>query len=309
MHTRFGIRALAVTLFLAFSVAPGQDPAGPPRLDRSKPVPSKADVIAAWQKRQDAIKTFRFAWTEQQTHPQGRLPNPRHVEREWSAIPALLVDRSYRVAKTLAVDGNMMRYAFELDRAEEADGIRVVSTHGEQRGLGVRRHYSYVSVFDGQRGETRLSSLTGSPPAAIRRAATNEDAQNLDTRALLLAFRPLDAVMGHLLMDRAVTNGGRVFYKGRSTFLLEERHDPSGWKTVLWLEPERDFVVSRFTVLFEQKWIVDMDIDYKQDQHWAWIPSGWSITEMLTDGSRRLISTATVSSYSMNEAIGIEQFR
>ncbi|MDT4898531.1 MAG: hypothetical protein QOH25_3608 [Acidobacteriota bacterium] len=286
-----------------------QDPAGRPQLDRSKPVPAKSEVLKAWQKRQDAVKTFRFAWTEQQTHPKGWLPNPRYPEREWLAIPALYFDRSYSVSKTLAVDGNKMRYTFEIDRKEEADGVEVVVPQGENKGLGVRRNYSYMSLFDGQRGETRLSSLTGSPPAVIRQSVSNVDAQNLDTRVILMAFRPLDPLMGHLLIDRAVTNRMRTFYRDRSTFLLEERHDPSGWKTVLRLEPERDFLVSEYFVLFEQRPIVDIDIDYVEDARWGWIPNGWRITEMLADGSKRLVVEAKVSSYSINQPIGIEEFQ
>lgn len=285
------------TLAGALSLAPlalvGQDPTGQPQLDRSKPVPTKSEVIAAWQKRQDAMTTFEFVWSEQQNHPTGWLPNPRFTERERLAIPVLLVDRTYSVIKSLAVDGIRMRYSFEIDRREEAEG------------LGVRRHYAYASVFDGQLGEAGLTSLTESPPAAIRRVGTSLDAQNLDTRAILMAFRPLDGTMGHLLLDRAVTNQVRTFYKGRSTFLLEERHDPSGWKTVLWIEPERDFLVTRLAVLFEQKWIVDIDIDYRQDQRWGWVPSGWRVTQMLANGARRLVSSATVSSYKINVPIGI----
>jgi hypothetical protein len=175
--------------------------------------------------------------------------------------------------------------------------------------LGVRRNYRYGSVFDGQTGKTSLTSLLNSPPAAVGQSTTNVDAQNLDTRAILMAFRPLDPVMGHLLIDRGVTNERRAFYKGRSTFLFEERHDPSGWKTILWVEPERDFLVSRYAVLFEQKRVVDIDIDYVEDAKWGWIPSGWRITEMLTDGSKRLVSEAKVTSYSINQPIGIEEFQ
>ena len=286
-----------------------QDPAGRPQLDRSKPVPAKSEVIKAWQKRQDLIKTFRFLWAEQQTHPKGWLPNPRYAQREWLNIPGLLIDRSYTVSKTLAVDGNKMRYTFEIDRKEEPDGVRVKTPDNRSDGLGVRRNYTYVSVFDGQTEKISLSSLTDSPPAAILQTVTNVDAQNLDARAILMALRPLDPVMGHLLIDRAVTNQERTFYRGKSTFLLEERHDPSGWKTILWIEPERDFLVSRYVVLFEQKWIVDIDIDYVEDARWGWIPNGWRVTEMLTDGSRRLVAEAKVSSYSLNQPIGIEEFK
>lgn len=287
-----------------------QDPAGTPQLDRSKPVPAKSEVLKAWQKRQDAVKTFRFVWAEQQTHPKGWLPNPRYRQHEWSNIPGLLIDRSYSVSKTLAVDGNKMRYTFEIDRKEEPDGVRVMASGNTRAdGLGVRRNYSYVSVFDGQMGKTRLSSLMDSPPATTSQAMTNVDAQNLDTRVIMMALRPLDPLMGHLLIDRAVTNQARTFYKGKSTFLLEERHDPSGWKTVLWIEPERDFLVSRYAVLFEQKWIVDIDIEYVEDPRWGWIPNGWRVTQMLADGSKRLVAEARVSSYNINQPIGIEEFQ
>jgi hypothetical protein len=285
-----------------------QDERGRLQRDRSTPVPTKAQLVNVWQKRQDAFKTARFAWTEQQTHHKGWLPNPRFPEREWLNIPGLLIDRSYIVSKTLSLDGNKMRYTFEIDRREEPDGVDVIVPQGDNKGLGVRRNYSYISVFDGQVGKTRLTSLTGSPPLAIREAASNMDAQNLDTRPILMVLRPLDPVMGHLLLDRAVIPPGRFIYKGRSQITLEERHDPSGWKTNLWVDPERDFVVSRYSVAFEQKYVVVIDIDYAEDARWGWIPSGWQVAEMMADGSMRVVSVAKLSSYSINEHIGIEEF-
>jgi hypothetical protein len=304
--------AIAALAFPAVVAVAQQGPAARLQLgqrDHSRPVPAKSEVIAAWQKRQSAINTFRFAWTEDQVHPKGWLSNPRYPERERSAIPGLLVDRNYVVYKTLAVSGDKMRYSFELDRKEEPDGVDVVARQGANRGLGVRRKYSYVSVFDGRIGTTRVSSLLGSPPGTATQTTSNVDAQNLDARPILMAFRPLDAAMGHQLIDRAVTNLSRTFYKGKSTFLLEERHDPSGWKTILWIEPERNFLVSRYMVSFEQNHIVDIDIDYTQDARWGWIPSGWRVTEMLSDGSRRQIAAARVTSYSINVPIGAETFR
>ena len=306
---RAALTALAFPASVAFAQ---QGPAARLQLgqrDRSRPVPSKSEIIAAWQKRQSAINTFRFVWTEEQIHPKGWLSNPRYPERERSAIPGLLIDRSYVVSKTLAVAGDRMRYSFEIDRKEEPDGVDVIARQGANQGLGVRRKYSYVSVFDGRIGTTRVTSLLGSPPGTITQTTANIDAQNLDGRPILMSFRPLDAAMGHRLIDRAVTDLSRTFYKGKSTFLLEERHDPSGWKTILWIEPERDFLVSRYMVSFEQNHIVDIDIDYVRDARWGWIPNGWRVTEMLSDGSRRQVSVARVTSYSINVPIGAEAFR
>jgi hypothetical protein len=285
--------------------AQDRDRPGQLQRDPSKPVPSKAETLAAWQKRQSAVSTFSFVWTETQTHPTGWLSNPRYPERERAAIPPLFVDRTYVVSKTLAVDGSRMRYSFELDRKEEPDGVDVIAPQGGTRGLGVRRHYSYVSVFDGRTGTTRVTSFFDHPPATITQSAANVDAQNLDVRPILMAFRPLDPVMGHQLVDRAITNLARTFYRGKSIFLLEERHDPSGWKTILFIEPERDFLISRYVVEFEQRTIVDIDIDYVQDSQWGWIPNGWQITEMLADGSKRLVTVAKVASYSVNQPVRI----
>jgi len=303
------ITALTFPTAIALAQEGGSAPMRLGARDRSKPVPTKAETIAAWQKHQGTINTFRFAWTEQQTHPRGWLSNPRYPERERSAIPGILFDRSYVIAKTLAVSGNKMRYSFEIDRKEEPDGVDVIAPQGRNSGLGVRRHYSYVSVFDGQTGAVRLNSFLDHPPGTLLRATANVDAQDLDVRPILMAFRPLDAAMGHRLIDRAVTNLSRTFYRGKSTFLLEEQHDPSGWKTILWIEPERDFLVSRYMLSFEQKETVDIDIDYVPDARWGWVPSGWRVTEMLSDGSKRLVSVAKVTSYSINTPIGAEEFR
>jgi hypothetical protein len=300
----FAALAFPATVLLA-----QREDVGRLQIDRSRPVPARAEIITAWQKRQDAIDSFRFEWTEQQTHPSGWLSTPRYPERERSAIPGLRIDRSYVVTKTLAVAGDRMRYTFELDRPAEADSVRVIAREGSNQGLGVRRRYSYVSVFDGETGATRVTSLLGSPPPTINRTTANVDAQNLDGRPIMMAFRPLHPVMGHLLIDRAVTNLARQIYRGKSTFLLEERHDPSGWKTILWIEPERDFLVSRYVVLFEQRTIVDMVIDYVQDSRWGWIPDGWRVTGMLADGSRRVVTVAKVTSYAINVPIPSEQFR
>ena len=279
----------------ALAQEPPRDVFGTLPRDGSRPVATRAEILSAWQSRQGAIRTARFAWVEQQTHPKGWLANPRFPERERLAIPALREDHSYSVAKTLTIDGDKMRYTFELDRAEEPR-------------LGVGRHYRYVSVFDGRVGKVYLTSMINTPPPTTLSVTTNEDAQNVDTRPIMMALRALHPVMGHLLVERAVPNFGRRFYKGRSTMIIEERHDPSGWKTSLWIEPERGFLVSRYRVAFEQHIMVDIDIDYTNDARWGWIPTGWRVSELLADGSVRLVSTARVTSYSINTAIDASEF-
>ena len=285
------MRLIVVCLLLSRTVVTAQCvPGSQPQLDRSRPVPPKADVLATWRHRQSAINSFRFAWSEDQTQPRGWVPNPRYVERERLTAPGI-EDRHQVINKTLEVSGDTSRYSYVLDRRGE----------GDTTGNSNRRHYSYSyeSVFDGNRNITRATSLNDTPPTIVR-GNESRDAQNLDTRAILMALRPLDPILGDLLVDRAVPNLARTFYRDRSTFLLEERRDPLGWKTILWLEPERDFLVSRFVLMFENTCIVDMDIDYVRDASHGWIPTGWRVTELIADGSRRLVSTAKVSRYTIH---------
>ena len=285
------MRLIVVCLVLSRTVVAAQCvPGSQPQLDRSRPVPPKADVLATWRRRQSAIQSFRFAWSEDQTQPRGWVPNPRYVERERLTTPGI-EERHQVINKTLEVSGDTSRYTYALDRRAE----------GETTGNSNRRHYSYSyeSVFDGNRNIARATSLNDTPPTIVR-GNESRDAQNLDTRAILMALRPLDPILGDLLVDRAVPNLARTFYRDRSTFLLEERRDPLGWKTILWLEPERDFLVSRFVLMFENTCVVDMDIDYVRDPTYGWIPTGWRVTELIADGSRRLVSTAKVSRYTIH---------
>jgi len=279
------VRSAVVLAFSvsALTVQAQARPREPQELDRSRPVPRKSEVLDVWQRRQATIHSFSADWVETQAYPTGWVANPRYPERERLALPSLRRDRVYTISKSLTVTGDQMRYGFEVDRPEEADGVRVTSDRGND-GLGVHRHYTYASAFDGRETIVRQTTSLDSPPLSVTRFGANWDAQNLDMRAVLMAFRPLHPAMGHLLMDRAVTNGARTFYRGKSTFLLEEQHDPSGWKTILRIEPERDFLISEFLVLFEQNRIIDIDIDYTQDARWGWVPSGWRVTEMLADG-------------------------
>src|SRR5262245_2822176 len=113
-------------------------------------------------------------------------------------------------------------------------------------------------------------------------------AQNLDTRAIMMLFRPLDPGLGHALFDRAVTNGARQHYRGRSTFLWEEQRDPSGWKTMMRIDPERGFLVCRYGAYFEFQLMVDIDVEYSEDARWGWVPSGWRVSQRLADGSTRV---------------------
>ena len=66
--------------------------------------------------------------------------------------------------------------------------------------------------------------------------------------------------------------------------------------------------MTRLAVLFEQKAIVDVDIDYRRDPKWGWVPSGWRVVEMTSDHTRRLVAQAMVSAYGINVPLDPDRF-
>lgn len=260
------------------------------------PAPKRSAVLRAWRKRQDAVKSARFTWTERQAHIKGWVANPRYRERERLADSLQPEDGTYDVSKTLSFDGNKMRYSYDGKRGTVNPKILLPDY--------------YVSVFDGETAKTYQSSgITKSLVGSIRPEKKNIDAQNLDTRPILLTFRPLDPVMGYLPIGRAFTAYRRYKYKGRSIMAVEERHDSTGWKASLWIEPERDFIVRRCLLYLHGKIVVDIEIDYNHDPKCGWVPRGWQVLQMKPDGTKWESAVAEVSSYSINVPIGIEEFQ
>src|SRR5881394_2229478 len=62
------------------------DAAGQVKRDLSKPVPSKAEIINAWRRRQNNVAAFYFAWTEEECHRRGSswFATPRKTRRHWA---------------------------------------------------------------------------------------------------------------------------------------------------------------------------------------------------------------------------------
>jgi len=61
---------------------------------------------------------------------------------------------------------------YEIDRKEEPDGVRLKSPTGDNKGLGVGRNYSYISVFDGQNGKNPSLLADGLAPRCYQ---SNDD--------------------------------------------------------------------------------------------------------------------------------------
>lgn len=121
-------------------------------------------------------------------------------------------------------------------------------------------------------------------------------------RPVLLAIRPLDPNLGLLGAGRAAVTAGRdnSWRRMESLMVLELPRDADGWKTSLWLDPERDFVIRRYLVVKGDLPVVEQTIDYFRDARFGWLPCRWVVNRTKPTGMLWRSAQARVTAISIN---------
>jgi hypothetical protein len=170
----------------------------------------------------------------------------------------------------------------------------------------------YLSTFDGNRGMRWHAGRGGGGPVgtgAILSQPVFDDALNVHLKAITLCLRPLDPNFdgGAPLSDFEIVSRDDAV-DGRSCMLLRQRADASKHNVVflLYVDPERDFVVLRWATEVDGKLWAQLDIAYAQDAVIGWVPSGWNL--FMPRGTNPERYTCTVTDYALNEPLSDKLF-
>lgn len=164
----------------------------------------------------------------------------------------------------------------------------------------------YLSTFDGNRGmRWHAGRGGGGPPqgqGTILSPPVFDDALNVQLRAITLCLRPLDPNFdgGVPLSDFEMVSRDETI-DGRSCLLLRQRADASKHNVVnlLYVDPERDFVVLKWATEVDGKLWAQVDTTYAEDAAIGWVPSGWNL--FMPGGVNSERYTSTVTDYALNE--------
>jgi hypothetical protein len=125
---------------------------------------------------------------------------------------------------------------------------------------------------------------------------------------LLLAFRGLHPTMAPLpgiqhanLLDRSEQ------IRGSECIVLERRLGAGLAKQRLCIDPKCDYCIRRFWVTSGDKDEVQIDIEYREEDH-EWQPTSWKSTSLSTDGHLFESLSAEVTQHELNPALNDDTF-
>jgi len=247
--------------------------------------PEQAETIAAWQRRPKRDPTPSAS--------SGRRPEPirpvgfpiRDIRTASAASCAIRGPHLCRRQKRFR-GRQQDALQFRARPARKSRWRRRDTRPGWKSGAGRSAAYAYASVFDGHLGTTRVTSFFDHPPPLRSRHGERRRA-DLDTRPILMAFRAARSRPGTPAHRSRSPKPAADLHIASNPLLLEERHDPPV-ETILFIEPERDFlsVATSWNSDREPLWILT---SIRPRRRVGWIPNAWRITEMLADGSKRLV--------------------
>ena len=127
------------------------------------------------------------------------------------------------------------------------------------------------------------------------------DLDHLLCQPLIFHFRPLDPRLGGVyrdncsLTDKAVINGRQCW------ILREDSLVPNEYRRYFFVDPERDWIVTRYVGDAGKHGKLQFDIDSVQDARGMWLPNKWRILRVeAADRPIQSFVTVELSDYSIN---------
>jgi hypothetical protein len=235
------------------------------------------DVVRAWKRREERIRSGRFAWTETRTVVKGAWVDPQDSKK---VVPPR--DLTWTIKTEWTWEGPRMRTTRKGSRWD----------HEKEEFLP----YDYVSVWDGTINKSfdpfrdQKVGIIGSGPL---------DLGLRDYFPMRMAYRPFIGFQpGRFTKSRE--SGDR---DGRPHIIVE---DTSGEQ--YWLDPARDFTVARYLLFQDRLPLVRMDISYRQDESGEWVPIAWTDVGLSREGRIEESSKNEVSDYALNVTVEPETF-
>jgi hypothetical protein len=255
-------------------------------------------IVAAWQARQERVRSFKFTWTERQTYTAGAILSERDGVKNPDGLVIPETTTTYDATFTLSVDGDRMRFI--------RDGI-AVST---KKGLFMQRS---ESVFDGEINKNYMApGAVEYPRGSVGNEQLNMDVHSVTVFPLLIAFRPFQAAMGRFSegLDGFALGTETAAVRGRQCVVLKETPNSAGAGVrTVWLDQERDFALLRLNHSTDGRTDWQIDINEHQRQGLDWVPVEWARTVVRPRGSYDLSTTARVAEHHINVPLDEKEFQ
>jgi len=249
------------------------------------------DVLKSWNTRSERVASARFEWTEDNISL-----NRRSLEKAVPEIEHISVKGSHTL---LIFDGEKFRY----------ESIGLTYRNG-LNGEELKR----ISSFNGKLEQVFYpKGVVPLDRGIISECGSFGGIRSLPLLGLMLAFRPLRSTELGRAEGRLRLLDEPVVIDDREVLVLEKEVDERGLsellKVIFYIDPAREYLPLRYTVMVGGRLSTQVDIGYEQDEKVGWVPINWSVVRYNKVGNLLHYSCkGKVLNYSINEDIPASVF-
>jgi hypothetical protein len=257
--------------------------------------PSMDAIVAAWIKRREKAKSLKFTWHEEHVSPDGEKTEDTH---------------------TVLIDGN--RFAYIADNNPYPPNIAsVIIEREEDKSPNAQRRPAPSGfppariAFDGTmtRDYRALNHPTITGIGRTRPGFHIAEAQSQAIEPVLVMFRPFDANLGRVNADEYRVSPLRGKIGDIACVIIEKTEETmSPTRTVYWLDPARDYIVLRKQRFLGDRSHERMDISYRKDAAFGWIPEGSRESSISEVGYQCSSLSASITAFAINQPIPASEF-
>lgn len=232
---------------------------------------AKQQIRAGWTQRARDVANSRLTWTENRIYPRGEMISPNRKE-----TPA--DDLSVQWHKSLVIVGDRCR-------------IKGSGKTWLER-IGDFAPFEFIAVVNGD--ASSLHRYPGQPEKLGYRASFLPGLCDVTYRPALLGLNPVDRNLGHINLDDYRVDPNPIDINGRTCIKLM-RIDNRNVDTHVFLDPERQFVVTRTVGIEGGQLVRSLNLSYRQDGRGVWYPASWTLEIMNGTGTNHGIHVTVVS--------------
>lgn len=249
-------------------------------------------IWKAWKARQDKVQSLVFAWSRKAHTPKGALALQVNkiggvAITDANAEPA---DTTTENPRRLVIDGQNMR--FESDES---------IWNWQTRQYMPKR---WVTTWNGFLFKSFCHDLqTDHMQGGIHPHKYHREIDNPDLCVLLMTYRGLTDGMRTVRIEE-LKSQAKALQENEVRIVLSTGR--AGDETYLWVDPARDYVVTR--LISKGDFTVQTDAAYRKDNVHGWVPSSWGSICTRNDGRVVWQSRSVVRSYEINDQVPSAEF-
>jgi len=282
-------------LIPAVESAPDQTHASPAQ----PTTPSMETIVAAWSKRQTQTKSLKITLREE------RLTN-------WNPAPST-------GTRTLSIDGTRFAYVEQND-PEPPSNIRAAEERERAQLRFEKRHPDagrggFVTLaqakmaFDGTDTRIYRAHIAPTRRNTLYINAGFRFAMYPSLIPLVHMYRPLDPNFAALAVTDFRVSPVRGKIGDVVCVIIEMTKGGRTLPLSLWLDPARDYIVLREHAIANGQDATRMDVSYRNDSTFGWIPDAWKYSSVGNAGTSPMIWTGKVIATEINKPIPASEFQ